>query len=313
MRLAITSGDPAGVGPEIIARLLAGFGDGGWTEWRELTVFGAASWLDGLPRVDGVTLVPVGDPGFRAEPGRPSDAGAAIALAAMEAAAAGCDEGRFDAVVTGPVSKSGLQRIGYPYPGQSEFFAARWGGEPTMAFTGGRLRVLLATWHVPLREVPRQLTRAALTRTVRHADWLARAEGIAAPRIAVCGLNPHAGEEGVLGREEIDALNPWLDELRAAFPGVSPCLPGDTVFARALRGEFDVVVAAYHDQGLAPLKAVDFDTAVNCTLGLRHIRTSPDHGTAFGIAGRGVADTTSFAQAIRVAARLARHRELHPF
>src|SRR5690606_8502458 len=164
MRLAITSGDPAGVGPEIIARLLAGFGDGGWTEWRELTVFGAASWLDGLPRVDGVTLVPVGDPGFRAEPGRPSDAGAAIALAAMEAAAAGCDEGRFDAVVTGPVSKSGLQRIGYPYPGQSEFFAARWGGEPTMAFTGGRLRVLLATWHVPLREVPRQLTRAALTR-----------------------------------------------------------------------------------------------------------------------------------------------------
>jgi 4-hydroxythreonine-4-phosphate dehydrogenase len=182
-----------------------------------------------------------------------------------------------------------------------------------MAFTGGKLRVLLATWHIPLRDVPAQLTRAALARAVRHADWLARAEGCTAPRIAVCGLNPHAGEEGVLGREEIDTLNPWLDELRREFPGVSACLPGDTVFARMLRGEFDAIVAQYHDQGLAPLKAVDFDASVNCTLGLPFIRTSPDHGTAFGIAGQGLAESSSFANAVRVAVRLAKHRVAHPF
>jgi 4-hydroxythreonine-4-phosphate dehydrogenase len=182
-----------------------------------------------------------------------------------------------------------------------------------MAFTGGRLRVLLATWHIPLREVATQLTHDVLARTVRHAHWLARAEDVAAPRIAVCGLNPHAGEDGMLGREELDDLNPWLDALRPEFPGLSSCLPGDTVFARMLKGEFDVIVAAYHDQGLAPLKAVDFDAAVNCTLGLPHIRTSPDHGTAFGIAGKGVAEVSSFANAIRVAARLARYRKGHPF
>ena len=226
----------------------------------------------------------------------------------MEASAAGCREGRFDAVVTGPVSKSALQKVGYPFPGQSEFYAARWGGDPTMAFTGGKLRVLLATWHIPLREVPAKLTRAALERTVRHADWLARADGCPAPRIAVCGLNPHAGEDGMLGREEIDFLNPWLDELRRELPGLSACLPGDTVFGRMLRGEFDVIVSPYHDQGLAPLKVVDFDSAVNTTLGMPFIRTSPDHGTAFGIAGKGVAEISSFANAVRVAARLAKYR-----
>jgi 4-hydroxythreonine-4-phosphate dehydrogenase len=309
MRLAITCGDPAGVGPEIIARLLRM----GAELDVELTIFGAAKWLMTLPATRGVTFAPVGDEAFRAVAGNPTDEGAAIALAAMEVAAAGCRDGRFDAVVTGPVSKSALQKIGYPFPGQSEFFAVRWGGEPTMAFTGGKLRVLLATWHIPLREVPAQLTRAALERTVRHADWLARAEGCAAPRIAVCGLNPHAGEDGVLGREEIEWLNPWLDALRPQHAGLSPCLPGDTVFARMLRDEFDVIVSPYHDQGLAPLKVVDFDTAVNCTLGLPFIRTSPDHGTAFAIAGKGVASSTSFANAVRVAARLARYRAAHPF
>jgi 4-hydroxythreonine-4-phosphate dehydrogenase len=309
MRLAITCGDPAGVGPEIIGQLLPLAAELG----IEFTVLGAATWLEELPAARGVTVAPVGDATFRAEPGKPSDAGAAVALAAMEASAVGCRDGRFDAVVTGPVSKSALQRVGYPFPGQSEFYAARWGGEPTMAFTGGRLRVLLATWHIPLRDVPAQLTRAALERTVRHTDWLARAEGCAAPRIAVCGLNPHAGEDGVLGREEIELLNPWLDELRRNFPGVTRCLPGDTVFARMLRSEFDAIVALYHDQGLAPLKAIDFDTAVNCTLGLPFIRTSPDHGTAFDIAGKGVAGISSFANAVRVAARLARYRVEHPF
>ena len=173
-----------------------------------------------------------------------------------------------------------------------------------MAFCGGRLRVVLATWHVPLCEVPQLLGPQLLHRTVAAAQELARADGVAAPRIGVCGLNPHAGEGGLLGEEERDFINPALAKLRGEFPALSSCQPGDTLFARALRGEYDVVVALYHDQGLAPLKTVDFDESVNVTLGLPHVRTSPDHGTAFGIAGQGLARTTSFANAVKVARRL---------
>jgi len=222
----------------------------------------------------------------------------------METAAAGCRDGRFTGVVTGPVSKAELAHVGYTFPGQTEFFAARWGGEPVMAFCGGRLRVVLLTWHIPLRDVPAHLTQANFARTVRAADALVRAEGIAQPRIAVCGLNPHAGEGGLLGSEEITTIDPVLDGLRGEFQGLSRALPGDTVFARQLRGEFDAVIALYHDQGLGPLKVIDFDEAVNVTLGLPFVRTSPDHGTAFGIAGKGVASATSFGNAVTVARRL---------
>ncbi len=189
-----------------------------------------------------------------------------------------------------------------------------------MAFAGGKLRVVLATWHIPLAEVPRAVTREVLTRAVAQAERLARAlrndsgkvrgpgEGMAKEtgpvRIGVCGLNPHAGEDGLLGSEERERLNPWLDELRKSFPGLSRCEPGDTVFWRQMRGEFEVVVALYHDQGLAPLKTVDFDEAVNITLGLPWVRTSPDHGTAFGIAGKGVASWKSFGNAVGLARKL---------
>ena len=226
----------------------------------------------------------------------------------MERAAAGCRSGEFSGVVTGPVTKAGLANIGYPYPGQTEFFAARWGGEPVMVFCGGRLRVALATWHVPLHQVARLLGPHLLHRTVAAADTLARSEGIAAPRIGICGLNPHAGEGGLLGYEEKDFIDPALDHLRKDFPGLSTCQPGDTIFARALRGEFDVVIALYHDQGLAPLKSIDFDEAVNVTLGLPFVRTSPDHGTAFGIAGQGKASARSFTNAVAVARRLIKFR-----
>jgi 4-hydroxythreonine-4-phosphate dehydrogenase len=222
----------------------------------------------------------------------------------MERAAEGCKRGEFSGVVTGPVSKHELASIGYPFPGQTEFFAARWGGDPVMAFCGGRLRVALATWHVPLDHVARNLGPHLLERTIVAAHDLCRADGIAMPRIAVCGLNPHAGEGGLLGREEIELIDPALDRLRPRFPGLSKCEPGDTLFARQLRGEFDVVIALYHDQGLAPLKVIDFDEAVNVTLGLPYVRTSPDHGTAFGIAGKGVARATSFTNAVTVARRL---------
>jgi len=324
MRLAITCGDPAGIGPEIIAAWLAAHPD----QARDVAVIGPARWLGGLPA--GAEKIPVGLDEFEISPGRPGGEGALVAWAALERAAGGCRSGEFGGVVTGPVSKEWLARIGWPFPGQTEFFAARWGGEPTMAFCGGRLRVALLTWHVPLRTVPEYLTAGNFARAVRAAAQLGslRVERVAPNtlvrlesnqrvggnplhlqgiRIAVCGLNPHAGEGGLLGTEERDVIDPILDGLRPQYPGLSRALPADTLFARQLRGEFDVVLALYHDQGLAPLKAVDFDEAVNVTLGLPHVRTSPDHGTAFGIAGKGIATGRSFENAVAVARRLLRN------
>ena len=297
-KLALTCGDPAGVGPEILRSWLQAHPD----EAGQTAVIGPARWLDQLPAAG--AKIPVGLEEFAAEPGRPTGEGALVAWAAMERAAAGCTAGEFAGVVTGPVSKAWLARIGYPHPGQTECFATRWGGEPTMAFCGGRLRVALLSWHVPLREVPSFLTAGNFARVVRAAAELTRAEGIAAPRLGVCGLNPHAGEGGLLGDEEQRTIDPILRGLQAAFPGLSLCQPADTLFARQLRGEFDAVIALFHDQGLAPLKTIDFDEAVNVTLGLRHVRASPDHGTAFAIAGRGVASPRSFGNAVVVARRL---------
>jgi len=175
-----------------------------------------------------------------------------------------------------------------------------------MAFAGDRLRVVLATWHIPLGDVPSAITKQAISRAVVNADILVRALGghAGAARIAVCGLNPHAGEGGLIGSEEMELLSPILDNLRGEYPGLSGCEPADTLFWRHLKGEFDVVVALYHDQGLAPLKAVEFDRAVNITMGLPWVRTSPDHGTGFEIAGCGVADHQSFAHAVSLADRI---------
>ena len=297
-KLAFTCGDPAGVGPEIIAAWLAAHPK----EAGDVALIGPARWLGTLETA--AAKIAVGLEDFAATPGMPTADGALVAWAAMQRAAAGCAAGEFCGVVTGPVSKEWLARVGYTWPGQTEFFAAQWGGEPVMAFCGGKLRVVLATWHIPLCEVPQALGPQLLHRAVVAADALARADGIVAPRIGVCGLNPHAGEGGLLGEEERDFINPALVKMRAEFPGLSLCQPGDTLFARALRGEFDVVVALYHDQGLAPLKVIDFDEAVNVTLGLPQVRTSPDHGTAFGIAGKGVGSATSFTNAVNVARRL---------
>jgi 4-hydroxythreonine-4-phosphate dehydrogenase len=300
--LAITCGDPAGIGPEIIAAWLTA----NPTEASTVAVIGPARWLETLPAA--TIKVAVGLEDYVPALGQPDGDGALVAWAAMERAAEGGKSGEFSGVVTAPISKERLAAIGYPFPGQTEFFAARWGGDPVMCFCGGRLRVALATWHMPLHQVGRALGPHLLHRTVAAADQLAKAEGVTAPRIGVCGLNPHAGEGGLLGYEEKDFINPALEQLRPEFPGLSLCQPGDTLFARALRGEFDVVVALYHDQGLAPLKAVDFDEAVNVTLGLPWVRTSPDHGTAFGLAGKGKASPCSFANAVTVARRLIKLR-----
>lgn len=300
-RVAVTCGDPAGVGPEILLR---------WARERpelagSVALVGPRTWLDAMAAQGDFECHPVGDSAFRAEPGQPEVAGARVAWDCLERVAEGCRQGSFRAAVTGPVSKTWLRRAGFGFPGQTEFFGARWGGVPVMGFSGERLCLVLATWHLPLSRVPRELDEQSLERAVRAASELAALHGIRQPRIGVCGLNPHAGEGGLLGEEERSWIDPCLTGLREDFPGLSAALPGDTVFWRALQGEFDVVVALYHDQGLAPLKTIEFETAVNVTLGLPWLRVSPDHGTGFELAGRGTAGGGSFSRAIDFALKFA--------
>lgn len=298
--LAITCGDPAGISPEVIEQTLRRDALAG----RDCVLIGSHPWTARITEEWGIQSQPVGEPDFSIKPGQPTIEGARLALDAMDLAARGCREGRFRGVVTGPVSKHWLHQAGFVFPGQTEFFAHAWGGDPTMAFVGKELRVVLATWHIPLREVPQALDGACLETAVRRADALAKQLGAKEPRIGVCGLNPHAGEGGLLGREEIDVMDPALDRLRKTIPGLSGCLPGDTVFHRQREGDFDVVVAAYHDQALAAVKTLEFDAAVNLTLGLPYVRVSPDHGTAFALAGQGQANPASFAAALALARQL---------
>jgi 4-hydroxythreonine-4-phosphate dehydrogenase len=270
----------------------------------DFVLIGSEQWASSIANKRRIQHVSVGDPNYIMQPGAPSLKGAEVALEAMQSAAAGCREGRYRGVVTGPVSKYWLRQVGFEFPGQTEFFADAWGGDPTMAFVGRELRMVLATWHIPLREVSTALNAVVLEKAVRHAYELAQRLGTEAPRIGVCGINPHAGEDGIIGREEVEVLDPALDQLREEIPGLSKCLPGDTVFYRQRVGDFDVVVAAYHDQGLAAVKTLEFDSAVNLTLGLPFVRTSPDHGTGFDIAGQEKADASSFTAALKLAREL---------
>ncbi|MCC6355214.1 MAG: 4-hydroxythreonine-4-phosphate dehydrogenase PdxA [Verrucomicrobiae bacterium] len=286
--IAVTPGDPAGIGPEVLRAALA-----------------AAR----LPK--GVTIEIVGGGDDTARPGKPTARSSRAALRALEVGVAGCQAGRFAALVTGPVSKERLARVGFGFPGQTEFLAARCGlreDAVTMAMAGERLRIFLLSTHVALARAIRGITPARLGRTLRHARDFLRGLGIASPRIAIAALNPHAGERGMFGDEEGRVLRPAL---RAAARKIGawatrvPVLPADTVFLRASRGDFDGVACLYHDQGLIPFKLLEFDRGVNVTLGLPFPRTSPDHGTAFDIAGKGVSDPGSMIAAIQLAARLA--------
>ncbi len=290
--IAVTCGDPAGVGPELIASWLNAHPESADT----VVPIGPADWIAQLGQG-----IAAGPKDFVTRPGQPDEAGHLIAIEAMEMAARGATGGRFAAVVTGPVNKKGLAGVGYVFPGQTEFFASRWSGEPVMAFAGGKMTVGLVTWHLPLADVPRHVSAADIRRTVLALISLRVKLGDRRPRIAVCGLNPHAGEGGLLGKEDDAIIRPAIAALRAEGHEVSGPLPGDTVFHRHLQGEFDAVAAIYHDQGLAPLKAVDFSTSANLSLGLKHVRTSPDHGTAYEIAGQGKADRGSFDSAMRLA------------
>ena len=241
------------------------------------------------------------------EPGRPSAANAAYVLRCLRAAVRACRRGDADGMVTGPVHKGTINAAGLPFRGHTEWLAAETGGGfPVMMLATNELRVALATTHLPLSEVPRRLDAERLARVLRVLDGALRRDfGIAEPRVLVCGLNPHAGEGGHLGTEEVDWMIPCLDALRAEGMALSGPLPADTAFTERSAAGADAVLAMYHDQGLPALKARGFGRAVNVTLGLPIVRTSVDHGTALELAGSGAAEDASLRAAIDCARRLA--------
>lgn len=323
--IAVTMGDPAGVGPEVAARA--------WVARRDhdllpFVAIGdaaaiAAVWDGPVARV--ADMDEVGAMFDRAlpvwhledsgplTPGQPTPAGATCALHTLETGIGLTRNQASAALVTGPVSKSALHGVGYTHPGQTEFIAERCGVTATnavMMLAGPSLRVVPLTVHIPLAEVPERLTGELIVAKARIvARGLSRDFGIDSPRLAITGLNPHAGESGQLGTEEIRTIAPAVEQLAAEGITIEGPLAADALFAPGIRDRYDAILCAYHDQALAPFKALHFHDGVNLTLGLPIIRTSPDHGTAFNIAGTGQADPGPTIAAIAMAARMADARE----
>jgi 4-hydroxythreonine-4-phosphate dehydrogenase len=326
--LALTCGDPSGIGPEIAMRT--------WLETRgdpqapRFFIIGDPAYLAGLARQLGwpvaiaeadpaqarslfaqaLPVIPIGQ-SVMGQPGRPDPRDAQITIGAIERSVILVRTGEAAALVTNPISKEVLHRAGFAHPGHTEFLAelARLHfnetRRPVMMLWSPDLAVVPATIHIPLADVPAHLTRELLIETGRIvAHDLTRRFGIARPRLAFTGLNPHAGEAGDIGREEIDIIAPALAVLAQEMV-VSGPHPADTLFHARARQNYDAVIAMYHDQALVPIKTIAFDEAVNVTLGLPFIRTSPDHGTAFDIAGKGIANPASLLAALRLAQRLA--------
>jgi 4-hydroxythreonine-4-phosphate dehydrogenase len=314
----VTAGDPAGIGPEIVARAIASGAlpaQGSIVVVAEPSLFDRASessGLSALPRWDRSSPVPDGVSLLAVTPapiprdfalGTPSAFTGLVAAHSVEAAAHAALAGHVDAIVTAPLAKSALAAAGIRHPGHTEFLAELAGGVPVaMMFVAGTLRLTLATVHVPLADVPRSLTADGILQTVRLTrEGLARYLGLADPRIAILGLNPHAGEGGMFGREEIERVEPAIARARERGWSVGGPFPADSFFFRRAH-EFDAIVALYHDQGLIPVKLLSKGLAVNVTLGLPFLRTSVDHGTAFELAGKGSASPDSLVEAARLAA-----------
>ncbi|HEX3183112.1 MAG TPA: 4-hydroxythreonine-4-phosphate dehydrogenase PdxA [Beijerinckiaceae bacterium] len=325
--LALTQGDPSGIGPEIALKA-----------WREMRDRDAPFFVLGDPAhfervshalgldvpvritsaedaerafAEALPIVPLQARVIGA-PGRPSASDAAATIEAIERAVTMVAEGSASAVVTNPIAKEVLYDAGFRHPGHTEFLgelALRHFGQavhPVMMLWSPQLAVVPATIHIPLAQVPSRLTRELLVETAQIlVKDMRQRFGIAAPRLVFCGLNPHAGEGGSIGREEIETIAPAIAELRRDGLNVSGPFPADTLFHAAARAGYNVVIAMYHDQALIPIKTLAFDSAVNVTLGLPFVRTSPDHGTAFDIAGSGRANPASLIAAIKLAARLA--------
>lgn len=319
-RLALVPGEPAGVGPELCVRLAQGR--------RDDCLLLAFADPDALARAAAAVGLPFralppddrperpGDLPLRPVPhaasvrfGRPDPANAASVVAALHAAADACVEGSCAGMVTGPVHKAAVNAGGIAYTGTTELLARHARHEVVMMLANDVVRVALATTHLPLRAVPDAITPASLERCLRILHAALRADfGIAAPAIAVLGLNPHAGEDGHLGREELEVIAPLLESLRGEGMDLAGPLPADTAFLPAKLRGFDAVLAMYHDQGLPVLKYSGFEQAVNLTLGLPYPRVAVDHGTALDLAGRGLADPSSLLAAVGLCARLAARR-----
>jgi 4-hydroxythreonine-4-phosphate dehydrogenase len=288
LRVGITVGDPAGIGPEIARKAAA--------DPRVLDV------------CEPVLYGPTNDDGRFAR-GQVSAAAGQAAYDAIVEAVGDAQRGDVAAIATAPINKEAFAAARVPWRGHTELLAHLTGApRVAMMFHADVLRVVLATIHIPLAEVPRALTREVLEETIALAASEMPRFGWAEPRLALAGLNPHAGEHGLMGLEEEAVMIPAVEVCRARGIRIEGPLPADTVFVRAMRGEFDAVIACYHDQGLIPVKLVAFGRAVNVTLGLPIIRTSVDHGTAFDIAGQGIADPSSLIQAVLLAAQLASAR-----
>jgi 4-hydroxythreonine-4-phosphate dehydrogenase len=285
-RIGITLGDCAGVGPEIVELALK---SGRVPDSAEYVVIGRQP---------------------NCKPGEPTIETSRAAAAALEEAVTLARRGKLNGIVAGPVHKARMYEAGFKFPGQTEFFAERCAVKNfAMCLTGGKMTVALVTTHIPLAKVPRALKKSEIVRVGLLLLEFLRLRSKSAPRIAVAGLNPHAGESGKIGREEIEIIAPAVQELQSKIENresriVGPVSP-DTVFHRAIEGEFDAVLCMYHDQGLIPLKLHAFHRGVNVTLGLPFPRTSPDHGTAFDIAGKGIARPDSMIAAINLAVELA--------
>lgn len=326
--IAVTMGDPAGVGPDITlaawqARKQSALppffviGDSGLFEDRirsiglEIPVRTISAPEDTADVFDSalpVLSVPLASP---VAPGAPAANSAPAIVGAIEKGVDLIHEGAASALVTNPINKALLLDTGFAHPGHTEFLGelARGHGDdafPVMMLVCDALRVVPATVHIPLSQVPAALNEALILRTITvTADALRQRFGIASPRIAVTGLNPHAGESGALGREEIEIIGPAIEKARQSTGAeITGPYPADTIFQDRLRGTYDAVIAMYHDQALVPVKTIAFDEAVNLTLGLPFIRTSPDHGTAYDLAGTGRANASSLIAAIKLAARL---------
>jgi len=301
-RIGITVGDPAGIGPEVCASALASQSSSE-IAFRVYGDVDAVERAGGLPR--GVETRRFQS--ARVVPGEPDPAASVGVVEAIESAARDCLKGELDAMVTAPISKELLGRAGFEFPGHTELLEQIAGsGRAVMMLVGGNLRVALVTIHCAFSEVLERLATPDIELTLQVLDDdLRRRFGIIRPRIAVCGLNPHAGEGGRFGDEEGRIIAPAIELARSSGIAATGPLPADSLFHRAVTGDFDAVVAMYHDQGLAPLKLHAFGKAVNVTLGLPLIRTSVDHGTAFDIAGQGSADPGSMGEAIRLAVSMA--------
>ncbi len=316
-KVAITMGEPGGIGPEVALKAAAAtrkicipvlVGDA--------EVFKAVQRLLGIddflrvvkkPAEVAPDVIQVIDTGRAGDfkMGRPTADGASASVSAIKSAVRLAKEGKVRAIVTAPISKEALKLAGYGWTGHTEMLAELTGTEDyTMMLIGGELRVILVTIHTSLKDVPSQITESAVIRTLKLAGRAASMLGIENPRIAVAGLNPHAGEAGMFGHEENDIIAPAIEKARGEGIMASGPYPPDTVYFRAARGEFDIVVSMYHDQGLIPLKLLAFESGVNVTVGLPIIRTSPDHGTAYEIAGKGQANPSSMIEAVRLALSL---------